>query len=350
MFRGGKGTGKGTLGGAMMRIFGPHGRHISSAGQLIAKHNAYLRDCSFLFGDECFWPGDRSGEGTLKRLITEPTIEIEAKFLDAIETPNMLHVLMASNEDWVVPTSEGERRFVLFEVSPIHMQDDAWFGPLYAQLEDGGLGAMLFDLLRHDLGDWHPRNLPADTGLLDQQRQSLQPLDAWICELLESGHLTGSHWKFPNRAVSNAYDKEVDVGDQQRLVKQPGLFDQAKTIVPKLRNFTSDHVLGAHLKSIGAKNCKVYGRRGWLFPPLADMRRAWEQRFGGWEWADPSLTKWQAEPLFETDDHDGPMNGEERARVAELESNQKERRGKSATQPKKPMPEPRKNANSKKGK
>ena len=58
IFRGKKGTGKGALGGAMTRIFGQHGYHISSSGQLIGKHNAHLRDCSFLFADEAFWPGD----------------------------------------------------------------------------------------------------------------------------------------------------------------------------------------------------------------------------------------------------------------------------------------------------
>ena len=157
VFRGKKGVGKGTLGVAMTRMFGQHGYHISSAGQLVGKHNAHLRDCCFLFADEALWPGDRGAEGNFKRMITEPTLDIEAKYFNSVQVPNMLHILIASNEDWVIPASDGERRYVMFDVSEQHKQDLAWFGPIYRQLDEGGLAAMLYDLLHHDLGEWHPR-------------------------------------------------------------------------------------------------------------------------------------------------------------------------------------------------
>ena len=71
--------GKGTLGNALVRIFGQHATHISSVDHLAGRFNAHLRDACFLFADEAWWPGDKSAEGTLKRLITEPTLFIEAK-------------------------------------------------------------------------------------------------------------------------------------------------------------------------------------------------------------------------------------------------------------------------------
>ena len=98
----------------------------------------------------------KAAEGNLKRLITEPTLLIEGKGRDAISVENMLHVVIASNEDWIVPASEGERRWVLNEVSDIHLQDQTWFGPLYQQMEDGGYAAMLHDLLHLDLGELAP--------------------------------------------------------------------------------------------------------------------------------------------------------------------------------------------------
>ena len=110
VFKGGKGVGKGTLGNAMCRIFGQHAVHISHAKYLTG-FNAHLRDASFCFADEAYWPGDKAAEGNLKRLITEPTLLIEGKGRDAISVENMLHVMMASNEDWIVPASQGERRW-----------------------------------------------------------------------------------------------------------------------------------------------------------------------------------------------------------------------------------------------
>src|SRR5262249_20852760 len=61
---GGRGTGKGTLGNALVRVFGQHATHISSVKHLVGHFNVHLRDACFLFADEAYWPGDKSGEGT----------------------------------------------------------------------------------------------------------------------------------------------------------------------------------------------------------------------------------------------------------------------------------------------
>ncbi len=299
VFRGKRGTGKGTLGNAMCRIFGQHAVHISNV-KYLSGFNAHLRDACFLFADEALWPGDRKIEGDFKRLITEPTLLIEGKGRDAITTRNMLHVLMASNEDWIVPAGERERRFAMCDVSECHIQDEEYFRRLHTHLQGGGYGAMLHDLLHQDLGDWHPRRFPQTGALLEQQRRSLPPLDAWIVELFESGTLMGADPTAPNRAVSNAYDREWTVqtenGEQVRIVKQQGLYDQARTIEPRLRYHCNDHHLGAHLRKLGCDNTKrVLRRRGWTFPPLRECRKAWEARYPGWTWRDPSIEEWRHE-------------------------------------------------------
>jgi hypothetical protein len=133
-----RGTGKGTLGNTMMRLFGQHGVHISDAKHLIG-FNEHLRDACFLFADEAYWPGDKSAEGNFKRLISEPDLFIEGKGRKGVYEPNMLHILMASNEDWVIPAGERERRFAGFGVSEIHIQEEKYFNALYEQLENGAL-------------------------------------------------------------------------------------------------------------------------------------------------------------------------------------------------------------------
>lgn len=272
VFQGKRGTGKSTLGNAMCKIFGQHAVHISNARHLVGNFNAHLRDCVFLFGDEAYWPGDKASEGALKRLITEPTLFIEPKGRDPITGPNFLHAMLSSNEDWVVPAGEGERRFYKCIVSETHARDPKWFEPLYAQLENGGYEAMLFDLLNFDLGDWHPRHLPRDAGLLDQQKLSLSPLDSWWVELLETGTLYGANPKDPGRAVSNKYETTIDVGSYERITTELGLYDQARNVEPRLRP-RSDHMLGNYLREQGCDNTKkVMRRRGWAFPPLQECR------------------------------------------------------------------------------
>jgi hypothetical protein len=298
VLKGKRGSGKGTLGNAVMRLFGQHAIHISSADHLAGRFNFHLRDACFLFADEAYWPGNRSAEGALKRLITEPTLFIEGKNRNGELAANMLHVMMASNEDWVVPAGERERRYATFEASECHVQDESWFGPLYAQLDDGGYAAMLFDLLRRDIAGWHPRRLPkTGVALLEQQRLSLPPLDSWWVELLESGTLDGTDPLHPNRAVSNTYDREIVEtdgygGTRTRYVKQRGLYDQARSIEPRLRHHTSDHALGHFLSEQGCVSRKALRRRGWWFPDLLKARKAWETRFPGWSWRSPEIKAW----------------------------------------------------------
>src|SRR6266487_2723713 len=140
----------------------------------------------YVFADEAYWPGEKSAEGEFKRLLTEPDLCIEPKHREKVWCPNMVHLLMASNENWVVPAGERERRYAVFVASDCHIQDDAWFTPLYAQLESGGYAAMLHDLLRRDVRDWHPRKFPRTDALVEQQRHSLSALDSWWVELLET--------------------------------------------------------------------------------------------------------------------------------------------------------------------
>ena len=126
------------------------GSTFCSPHHLVGRFNAHLRQRGFLFSDEAYAVADRSAESKLKALITEATITLEGKGKDVITVPNHLHVMMASNEDWVIPAGEIEHRFVVQEAANDHAQDPGWFEPLYTQMQDcGGLGAMLFDLLNN---------------------------------------------------------------------------------------------------------------------------------------------------------------------------------------------------------
>jgi hypothetical protein len=304
VFIGDRGSGRGTLGKVLCKLFGQHARHISSPAHLTGRFNAHMRQCSLLFGDECYAPDDKGAEGQLKRLITEPTLQIEPKGRDPIEEPNRLHVVLASNANWVVPAGAFERRYVVQQVANTHRQDPNWFGPMYKQLKTGGYEAMLFDLLERDLGDWHPRQIVRTAALAGQQEKSLSPLDTWWLELLQTGVLAGADPLRPDRAVSNRYEEEEVIGTdgyggkRRRKVFRDGLYDQARRVSPKLKG-ESDTALGCYLSQQGCKgggdDCWVRRRRGWQFPPLSVCRQRWLERFPGTVWRDPETTEWTTE-------------------------------------------------------
>ena len=189
VMKGSEGCGKGTLAKALKRIIGQHALAVSNAKHLVGNFNAHLRDCIFLFADEAFFAGDRAHVGVLKAIVTEPTLTIEAKFANSVEAPNMLHIMMASNEQWVVPASMDSRRFFVLEVTDARKNDHAYFAAIWEQMEAGGYAGMLEELLRRDLTNFNVRSVPTTEGLQRQRKLSLGTTEAWWLDCLERGYV-----------------------------------------------------------------------------------------------------------------------------------------------------------------
>ena len=189
VMRGGEGTGKGTLAKALHHILGQHGLAISNSKHLTGNFNGHLRDVVFLFADEAFFAGDRAHVGILKTLITEPYQTIEAKYQNAVQMPNFVHLMMASNEDWVVPASLDARRFFVLEVSSARANDHAYFAAIWDEMDTGGYEAMLHDLLHHDLTTFNPRRVPTTVGLQTQRKLSLPTAHDWWMDVLMRGYV-----------------------------------------------------------------------------------------------------------------------------------------------------------------
>lgn len=298
VFRGAKGTGKGLLGRALLRACGQHGIHVSSSKMLTGDFNSHLRDCIFLFADEAFWAGDKPAEGQLKRLTTEDTLLIEGKGKDAVQTRNMLHILMASNEEWVVPASTDERRWAVFDVSDVHQQDGAYFDGLFDALTTE-LPAFMHDCMARDLDGWHPRkDVPRTTALQEQAIESEDPARALLRECLETGMLPGTHptynapgelcvYHFMEAVKRRAFGNRVTHTSLGRLLgKIPGVTKDTEGRVFKGRSANGSVDLGRS--------------RRYLLPSLEATRRWFDPRA---DWGD--VDDWQ-HAIEVTEVQDGP--------------------------------------------
>jgi hypothetical protein len=162
-----EGLGKGIMAQAIMQILGRYSLPVSDSRQFLGAFSGHLQHCVFLFLDEAFWAGDQKAEGRLKSLVTERYITIEPKYVTPFQTPNLLHIMMASNNDWVVPAGPTARRYAVFEVSNKHRRDKAYFDALRAEIEGGGAAAMLYDLLAMNLKGWEPQELYETDALVE---------------------------------------------------------------------------------------------------------------------------------------------------------------------------------------
>lgn len=199
VFRGKRGTGKGTLANAYGKLFGQHFLPVSQARHITGNFNSHLRDCLLLFADEAFWAGDKQGESVLKTLVTESTITIEAKGRDVVSDRNRVKLMVASNSRWVVPAGMEERRFLVLDVAEDKIQDRAYFQKILSQLENGGYAGFLHDLLNFDISDFDVFNVPQTEALLDQKLASMQPHEKWWFECLMTGQVCQeqAHWQDP---------------------------------------------------------------------------------------------------------------------------------------------------------
>ena len=161
VIRGKEGTGKGIAIGQFGKLFGAHYLQVSQPRHLVGNFNGPLQAVSVLFADEAFFAGDRSHEGVLKALVTEPTLQIEIKGVEPITARNSLHIMMSSNSDWVVPAGADARRFFCLNVCATHKQDTRYFEPLVRQMDSGGRAALLHDLLERDISAFNVRQVPA---------------------------------------------------------------------------------------------------------------------------------------------------------------------------------------------
>lgn len=187
VLRGGQGSGKGMVGRLLVGLFGRHGLHLTHTSHLVGNFNGHMTDALYVFADEITWGGDKAAEGVLKALVTEDTVQIEAKGRDSYRARNRLKLMIASNSDWVIPAGTDERRYLVIDVSGARVGDFDYFNRLQAWADNGGRAALLHYLLYMDLSSFNVRKVPSTAALDKQKIRSLPTVDRWILEALDQG-------------------------------------------------------------------------------------------------------------------------------------------------------------------
>ena len=281
-FRGAQGAGKGVVARTLGKIFGKHFAHIADGNQLTGRFNAGLATSCLVFLDEALWAGDKKGEGVLKALITEPRLQLEAKFRDPIMVDNHSHIIVASNNDWFVPAGMGDRRWFILKVADTFAGTDhsEYWKPLYREIENGGAEAMFYDLLNMDLSTFDVRAVPPTGAKAQQQAHSLRGTEAWLFDALQEGAIAGECWQISGLTVTkdNAYDHYEEFSKRQRDWRPDGKSVWSKKIFERLGSC----VQGARQKDAGERV------RVFKFAPLADCWRKFEAHIPNIEWEEPN--------------------------------------------------------------
>lgn len=286
VLRGKMGTGKGFFIKTFGSLWGRHFLQVSDSKHLVGNFNSHLRDCVVLFGDEAFYAGDKKHEATLKALVTEETLAIEAKGVDVVASSNFVHLMLASNSDWVVPAAAEERRFLVLDVSANEMQNNEYFKSLRNELEGGGRENLLYYLMSLDISEFEVRKVPKTQGLRDQKQHSFSPEQTWMYEKLNDGQLLPRE----DRWVPEVVKDELH-DDYLQFMQRHGYFQKrsAPTVIGKFLSkvFGADlnsqrkWVTREFIDSAGFSATKKEYKWMYKFPSLQEARAAFDANCGG---------------------------------------------------------------------
>jgi hypothetical protein len=204
VLRGKRGTGKSFFAKTFGSLFGRHFLQIADPKHLVGSFNAHLRDCVVLFGDEAFYAGDKKHESVLKALVTEETIPIETKGVDVEILPNYLHLILASNDQWVVPAGADERRYFVLDVGEGSKQKPPYFRAIADEMNSGGREALLYLLLQLDIEKFEVRDFPLTAALQEQKEFSLSLAEEWWLNKLIDGRLLPDHGEWTSEVNKEA--------------------------------------------------------------------------------------------------------------------------------------------------
>lgn len=278
VMRGKQGTGKGFFAEQFGALWGRHYLHISDQEHLVGRFNAHFMECAIIFADEAVWAGNRKQESILKALITETTVAVEKKGIDLMTMPNCLHVIMASNEHWVFPAGPDDRRFFALDVPDARKEDHEYFTTIKEQLDSGGREALLHYLRTYNIDDFNVRKVPKTEMLREQKHLTMRPEELWWHTNLQEGTIAGQDW---DEIVT--HDVTYDFSLNVRRVSPRQVGAHLRRFCPKLRS--KQYVGSFTVTRLDGREQSVNQIRKWIFPPLEECRKHWDDNFGGpYDW------------------------------------------------------------------
>ncbi len=266
VLQGQKGTGKNIFADTFGHIFGPNHYYMEPSLQgLFDDKNPRYGKSIVIFANEATWGGDKRHEGMLKSLITDKTKKLREMYKNPIDVKNMTRLIIASNEEWVIPATEEERRFLFCNVSNKKRQNRTYFGAIINELEkENGYGKILFDLLNEDLVGFDVGDLTSisNDGLKSQISRGLSSSLEWFGDCIFD-------WPWATNEIRN------DVFIMEYIIwcknhnRKP--LSKRKLGIDIKNNFCYE--LSSAL--VDGKMTQVK-----IFPPVEALKDIWNEKFG----------------------------------------------------------------------
>ena len=263
VLRGKKGVGKSIIFSCLAKLLGNHYLSVASRRYLTGNFNGHLEGKLLYVLEEAFWAKDKNAEGVLKDLVTGYQLQIERKGQESYSIKNLCRVAILGNEKWVVPATEDERRYAIFNVEDHNRGDEEFFAAFHENMDHR---LLIKFFLEFDISKVNINKIPKTKGLLEQKTRSAEPIAQWWSDCLEAKKVIGAFSEeWPEQMIKedfrHAFKKEMD---QQRM---PGRIPGEREIGKFFKEVCP---------SLATKRLSLENRPwGYVFPDLEVCRREW---------------------------------------------------------------------------
>jgi hypothetical protein len=266
---GGQGIGKGTFARILQKIWSATFLQVHNVDAVTGAFNAALERAFMVFLDEALFHGNRSASDALKSLVTEPVLQINEKHQPSRQIQSFHRFIVATNASHLKHTDRDDRRDLALRVSEVHKNDHQYWQALYQEIDNGGVEALVSDLLAMNLSGFNVRVKPETAELLEQKLQSLEPIQRWWHECLVMGTLNEEDgWPDFIATVDALYAVcEMNGG---KMFRKPSALDVVHALKKLCPSATA-----------GQKKDGLSRRRGLELPPLEQARAEFDQYIGG---------------------------------------------------------------------
>lgn len=180
--RGKEGSGKTTaIAELLMAVCPNHSMMTSNLEEFLTGFNGETVYIKYVLGEEALWGGDKTLQGKFKHAVTGQTRKIEIKGITSFHVDNYCQFFFTTNEDWVLPVSENDRRGEIYDCTDILIGNRKYFAEYIEWLHGEGKHALMHHFLHEiDLEGFDPREVVENEAKLDVKLQSLGHVEKFI--------------------------------------------------------------------------------------------------------------------------------------------------------------------------
>lgn len=292
-----EGAGKGVVIEHLGKLLGNYYFQPQNTEDVLGRFTDQLQNKLLVFMDEMVWGGDKQKSGHLKKLITESTHRIEIKMMPAYNIESYLNIIMASNEQWIVPSGEGSRRYFVLEVDNRYagMSNEvkrAYFDKI-RKCSSEAFGYYLFS---RDLSEFRPTEAPITDALRQQQLNTFPKTTKWWIDVLNRRYIT----------TNKTFDKPITITELFETYKKESQDKHMteKGFIDKMRELCPGFVVSSIVNARTDKQMYIQIK----FPELAKVQESFRNSIKDFNWTfdtPDKVEKMTVEPMIIKMDDDG---------------------------------------------